>query len=204
MGNSPFWLVSPDDPRSTRRVERMTSALVWLREVEGSFAVFGDVANSDRYVQFANSADGSASNEAQVAVAMLLPELVTAAAVTGEPTQHPGPMVHEVVGQPPQWIEGYFGEPDHEPLLMEVGSALWPGSSSRGLAHDDTVVAKLSALGLHLGGGSHTCLNFCRDGVTEPSEILAALSEEIMVQIVGAGPGYRLAIKRGQFAARAE
>jgi hypothetical protein len=80
---------------------------------------------------------------------------------------------------------------------MEVGSGLWPKSSAHGLAADDTVVAKLAAMGLHLGGGRHTCMNFCRDDVTEPSDILAALSEEIMVEIVHARATYRLTINRG-------
>jgi len=45
-----------------------------------------------------------------------------------------------------------------------------------GLGADETVVARLASIGLILGGGSHTCLNFCRDAVTEPSDVLAPLS----------------------------
>jgi hypothetical protein len=42
-------------------------------------------------------------------------------------------------------------------------------------------------------------MNFCRFGVPEPSDILAALADEILVHIANAAPGYRLHIKRGQF-----
>ncbi len=177
----------------------MTDALIWLRRSENSYVVFGDAECEDRYVQFKLDADGSDAMASLSAV--FVPVLLLVAAGVGDPTENIGSAIPLGEGPLP-WRAaggGYFGEPDHEPLVMEVGSGLWPASSSRGLADDETVVAKLAALGLHLGGGSHTCLNFCRDGITEPSDILAALSEDILVDIVHAQPEYRLTIKRGHF-----
>jgi hypothetical protein len=176
----------------------MTNALLRLRESENSFVIFGDAECADRYVQFATDASGSGDEGIVAARSLPIPVLVTAS--VGAPRQSPG-FADPVVARAPQWASGsgYFGEPDHTALLMEVGSGLWPRSSARGLADDESVVARLAALGLHLGGGKHTCLNFCRYGVTEPSDILAALSDEIMVEIVHARPTYRLTIKNGHF-----
>lgn len=198
MISEPFWQPLQSDDRSTRQIERMTGALIWLRQAENSFVVFADGARANRYVQFATDGYGSEEAAAAIAVPVAVPVLVAAAA--GGCADHAGTVLSVAAGAP-SWAEpgGYFGEPDHGRLLMEVGSGLWPRSSPRGLADDATVVAKLAALGLHLGGGRHTCRNFCRDGVTEPSDILGALSEEIMVEILHARPTYQLAIKRGHF-----
>jgi hypothetical protein len=199
MGNQPFWQRPQLSYLSTQRVDRMTDALVWLRRSANSFVVFADSECADRYVQFAIDADGREAMASVATVAIPVPLLV--AAGIGGPTRNIGSVVPLAEVSLPLWAAsgGYLGEPDHEPLLMEVGSGLWPGSSSRGLADDETVVARLAGLGLRLGGGRHTCLNFCRDGITEPSDILAALTEEIMVDIVNARPSYRLTIKRGHF-----
>ncbi len=198
MGNQPFWQRSTRDHRSARRIERMTAALLWLRRVERSYIIFGDTARPDRYVQFANDLDGSPFDAVATGVASPLPALVAAA--VGGPGDQPG-FIATTVPNTGAWVESgrYYGEPDHEALLMEVGSGDWPRSSRRGLADDETVVANLAALGLRLGGGRHVCRNFCRDNVTEPSDILATLSEESMVEIVHAQPGYRLTLTRGHF-----
>lgn len=198
MDKQPFWQLPKVVGPSKQRIDRMTDALTWLRRSENSFVVFKDTERADRYVQFAVDADGSDETAAVATVAVPIPMLVTAG--IGGPGDNIGSAV-PIVAAPARWAGGgrYFGEPDHEPLLMEVSSGLWPGSSSRGLADDETVVARLAAHGLRLGGGRHTCLNFCRDGITEPSDILAALCEEIMVEVVHARPGYRLTIKRGNF-----
>jgi hypothetical protein len=199
MGHQPFWQQPGASELSLRRIDRMTDALIWLRRSENSYAVFGDAERADRYVQFALDADGSDAMASLTTISVPIPLLV--AAGVGGPAEDIGSAIPLGDGPLPWWAAGggYFGEPDHEPLLMEVGSGLWPGSSSRGLADDETVVAELAARGLRLGGGSHTCLNFCRDGITEPSDILATLSEDILVDIVHAQPGYRLTIKRGHF-----
>jgi len=199
MGNQPFWHLPQRAGPSQQRVARMTEGLTWLRGSGDSFVVFDDTDRAERYVQFAIDAEGAEKLASMAAVAVPVPVLVAAA--IGRPSQSIGSAVPVAWIRPPWWTAGggYFGEPDHAPLLMEVGSGLWPGSSSRGLADDETVVAKLAALGLHLGGGRHTCLNFCRDGITEPSDILASLADDIMVEILHARAGYRLAIKRGRF-----
>jgi hypothetical protein len=196
---SPFWQLPKAVGPSQQRIDRMTEALVWLRRSENSFVIFGDSDRAERYVQFAVDATGSEKMASVATVAVAVPLLV--AAGIASPDENIGSVVPVTADRPPWWAAGggYFGEPDHEPLLMEVGSGLWPGSSSRGLADDETVVAKLAAHGLRLGGGRHTCLNFCRDGITEPRDILASLTEEIMVDIVHARPRYRLTIKRGNF-----
>jgi hypothetical protein len=198
VANQPFWQLPKPVGPSAQRINRMTHALVWLRQSENSFVIFDDSARADRYVQFANDAGGPDERAAVATVAVPVPLLV--AAGIGGPGTGIGPTV-PIAAAPAPWPGrgGYFSEPDHEPLRMEVGSGLWPASSPRGLADDEAVVAKLAALGLHLGGGRHTCLNFCRDGITEPSDILASLADEIMVEIVHTGPRYRLVIKRGHF-----
>lgn len=200
MGNQPFWQRPRVPDVSTQRIDRMTSALMWLRRSENSFLVFGDSDRADRYVQFAIDVEGAEEIACAATLAVPIPMLV--AAGIGGPAVNMGfPL--PIAAAPFPWAGGgSFSEADHEPLLMEVGSGLWPGSSSRGLADDETVVAKLDAFGLRLGGGRHTCLNFCRDGITEPSDILASLTEDILVDIVHARPGYRLTINRGHFSAR--
>ena len=203
MGNQPFWQRPRVPDVSTQRIDRMTNALMWLRRSENSFVVFGDSDRADRYVQFAIDVDGVEEIARAAVVAVPTPMLV--AAGIGDPAVNMGFAV-PIVSAPVPWASGsgYFSEPDHEPLLMEVSSGLWPRSSPRGLADDETVVSKLAALGLRLGGGRHTCMNFCRDGITEPSDILASLTEDILVDIVHARPGYRLTINRGHFSARDE
>ena len=199
MDNQPFWQLLKAVGPSQRRIDRMTEALMWLRRSENGFVIFGDSDRAERYVQFAVDATGSDEMASVATVAVAVPLLVAAGFAAAD--DNIGSTVPVTADRSPWWAAGggHFGEPDHEPLLMEVGSGLWPGSSSRGLADDETVVARLAGLGLRLGGGRHTCLNFCRDGITEPSDILASLADEIMVDIVRAGPAYRLAIKRGHF-----
>jgi hypothetical protein len=198
MDNRPLWQPLRRSDGSTQRIDQMTAALLWLRRSENSFVVFGDADRADRYAQFAIDMGALEEDASLAAVSVPVPVLVAAA--VGGPADNVGFAV-SVVDGPPPWATGggYFGEPDHEPLVMEVGSGLWPRSNPRGLADDETVVANLAALGLRLGGGRHTCLNFCRDGVTEPSDILAALCEEIMVEVVHARPTYPLIVKRGHF-----
>jgi hypothetical protein len=193
------WESSSRDERSKERIDRMTGALQWLRQSEDSYVVF-DCAGSNRYVQFAGDMGSGDEDAVEDAVAIHVPVPVHAAAATGGAGVDLGSIAHPVTHAPPWAGRGaYFGEPDHKALTMEVASGLWPESSPRGLAGDDTVIAKLAALGLHLGGGRHSCRNFCRSGVTEPSDILAALSEDVMVDALHADPGYSLTIKRGHF-----
>jgi len=199
MDNQPFWQPPKAVGPSQQRIDRMTEALVWLRRSDNCYVIFGDSDRAERYVQFAVDAAGSEEMTSVATGAVAVPLLV--AAGIASPDENIGAPVPVTADRSPWWSAGggYFGEPDHEPLLMEVGSGLWSGSSSRGLADDAAVVARLAAHGLRLGGGRHTCLNFCRDGVTEPSDILAALCEEIMVEVVRARPTYPLIVKRGHF-----
>ena len=186
---------------SRLRIERMTEAIGWVRSSEHSFVIF-EALGTERYVQFASRPSG-AEEELVGAAAMAVPQPLLVLAAAGARGGEPGIGSVELPCAPPAgWAAHgrWFGEPDHEPLIMEVGSGLWPDSNGPALAADDAAVARLAAIGLTLGGGDHACLNFCRFGVTEPSDILAALADEILVHIAHAAPSYRLRIKRGQFA----
>ena len=197
MGQEHFWQARPDDEAS-RRIDKMTAAIAWVRQDEDRYAVLGDAARADRYVQFANGGGGT-SAEATEATRIALPLVLAVAGSDRSDRGFTPDDVNSFTDVGPRFSTPYAGEPDHEPLLMEVGSGDWPKSSRKGLADDESVVAGLAAYGLVIGGSGHDCRNFCRDHVTEPSEILAALSEEIMVQIVHAGPAYRLTVQRGCF-----
>jgi hypothetical protein len=197
MGQTPFWPALPVG-EAQQRINKMTSAIAWVRQHEHRYAVFGDLARSDRYAQFANGSGGEAT-EAAVGTSVALP-LVFASVSSG-----PG-----LGGIAPAWASPladldlrytapYAGEPDHQALLMEVGSGDWPKASRKGLVDDESVVASLASYGLVIGGAGHDCRNFCRDRVTEPSEILAALADEILVEVLHAGADYRLRIKTGCF-----
>ena len=197
MDRRPYWQASSGDPQRSRRIERMTVALTRLRQIDDAYVIFEARSRPDRYIQFANRRGGSAADHAEISVAAPLPVLASAVPVgtSGRaPTLVPS-------DQEPRWISvgPFYGEPDHEPLLMEVSSGLWPGSDPRSLAHDETVVAGFDAIGLRLGGGPHTCLNFCRGSLTEPSEILALLCEDILVEILRAEPTYELVVTQGRF-----
>jgi hypothetical protein len=197
MGQEHFWQVRPDDVAS-RRIDKMAAAIAWVRQDEDRYAVFGDTARADRYVQFAYGGGGT-SAEATEATRVALPLLLAVAGSGRSDRGFTPDDVNSFTEVGPRLSTPYAGEPDHEPLLMEVGSGDWPKSSRQGLADDESVVAGLAAYGLVIGGSGHECRNFCRDHVTEPSEILAAVSEEIIGQIVHAGPAYRLTVQRGRF-----
>ncbi len=197
MEQEHFWQARPNDEVS-RRVDKMAAAIAWVRQDEDRYAVFGDAARPDRYVQFARRGGGTSAG-ASLATRIALP-LVLAVAGSGRSDRGFIPDdANSFIEVGLRFSKPYAGEPDHEPLLMEVGSGDWPKSSRQGLADDESVVAGLAAYGLVIGGSGHDCRNFCRDHVTEPSEVLAALSDEIMGQIVHAGPAYRLTVQRGCF-----
>ena len=183
---------------AARRVARMAGALQWLRTCEHAYVWFCDDVNNDRYVQFAISRRPGATQEA-VAVADSLAIVFGAGPRDARRTVQVTPQRGADIGQHRESLP-YFGEPDHEPLLMEVGSGRWPGSRPPAPADDPVVVAALSDIGLPLGGSHGSCRNFCRHHVTEPSDILASVSDKILVRVLGAGSRYRLRIKCGHLA----
>ncbi len=197
MGHTSFWQARPDDEAS-RRIDKMAAAIAWVRQDEDRYAVLCDAARADRYVQFAHGGGGT-SAEAALTTRAALPLGLAVAGSGRSECGFTADDVRSFSDSAPRFSTPYAGEPDHEPLLMEVGSGDWPKARRKGLADDESVVAGLAAYGLVIGGSGHECRNFCRDHVTEPSEILAALSEEIMSQIVHAGPAYRVTVHRGRF-----
>lgn len=197
MGQTPFWSASPLG-QASHRIDEMTSGIAWVRQGEQRFAVFGDLARSDRYVQFANSSEGKTA-EAAVVTSVAAP-LVLASVRGGSGVGALVPAWSSIFGDPDlRYWAPYAGEPDHQPLLMEVGSGDWQRGSRKGLADDQSVVTTLASYGLVVGGAGHDCHNFCRDRVTEPSDILATLADEIMVAVLHATPDYRLKLKTGCF-----
>ena len=126
MGNQPFWQLPKAVGPSQQRIDRMTEALVWLRRSENSFVIFGDSDRTERYVQFAVDATGSEKMASLATVAVAVPLLV--AAGIASPDENIGSVVPGTADRSPWWAAGggYFGEPDHEPLLMEVGSPTDP------------------------------------------------------------------------------
>ena len=182
---------------AARRVALIADALQWLRACDHAFVCFCDEVNTDRYVQFAINQRQAATHEAvtvgdEVAIDSCAGPREAGRTLDGMPRLGADTGVRRHASLP------YFGEPDHEPLLMEVGSGRWPGSRPPASGDDPVVVAALSDLGLPLGGGHGTCRNFCRHHVTEPSDILASVTDGILVRVLGAGSRYRLRIKSGQ------
>lgn len=173
----------------------MTFAVRWLRRCEHAYIVFNDATSGDRYVQFATDLTAAISVAAAATIASAQTVVAAAARVDSRADTRDvaGPVRSGLSRMP------YYGEPDHEPLKMEVGSGLWRGSIPPAAAHDPVIVAALNALGLPLGGPHGTCRNFCRPNVTEPSDILADVCDHILAQVLGAGSRYRLVIKRGHF-----
>jgi hypothetical protein len=197
MGQTPFW-PAPLLGQASHRIDKMGSAIAWVRQFEHRFVVFSDPARSDRYVQFANDSGGE-SIEAAVVTSVALP-LVLASVDGGQRVGLLRPEWSSLFGDPdPRYWAPFAGEPDHQALLMEVGSGDWPKASRKGLADDETVVSNLASYRLVIGGAGHDCRNFCRDRVTEPSDILAAVADEIMVDVLHARLDYRLTIKTGCF-----
>jgi hypothetical protein len=197
MGQIPFWQAMPTGG-TQQRINQIAGAIEWVRQHEQRYAVFGDLARSDRYVQFANSSEGK-TTEAAVVTSVAEP-LVLASVRGGSGVGALAPAWSSIFGDPDlHYWAPYAGEPDHQALLMEVGSGDWPKASREGLLNDESVVATLASYGLVIGGAGHDCRNFCRDRVTEPSDILAALTEEIMVNALHARLDYRLRIKTGCF-----
>jgi|HubBroStandDraft_6_1064221.scaffolds.fasta_scaffold00015_111 hypothetical protein len=197
MGQTPFWQAQLIG-EGRQRLHEMIGAIEWVRQHEQRYAVFGDLARADRYVQFANSSEGKTTEPAVVTSVALPP--VLASVRGGSDVGALAPAWSSIFGDhDPRYWAPYAGEPDHQVLLMEVGSGNWPKASREGLADDESIVASLASYGLVIGGAGHDCRNFCRDRVTEPSDILAAVADEIMVTVLRARPDYRLTVKIGCF-----
>src|ERR1039457_5917248 len=143
MGQTPFW-PAPLLGQASHRIDKMTSAIAWVRQFEHRYAVFGDLARSDRYVQFANDSGGKAT-EAAVMTSVALP-LVLASVRGGSGVGVLAPAWSSLFGDPDlRYWAPYAGEPDHQAVLMEVGSGDWPKASRKGLVDDKNVVASLAA-----------------------------------------------------------
>ncbi len=143
MGEQAWWEagVPKQTDRSAWRIKRMTLALFWLRGTHDAFVIFNDAARSDRYVQFARGGSGAATAAIEVAVAE---PVLAMAAVVSEPRsrRNEDASICGGVLWPP-----FFGEADHEPLCMEVGSGFWKAGRPIGLGADETVVAHLASIG---------------------------------------------------------
>jgi hypothetical protein len=110
---------------SKRRIERMTDAIGWVRNSEHSFVIF-EAVGTDRYVQFASRPSG-AEEQLVDATAVAVPQTLLALAVAGAGGGEPGIGSVELPSAPPTgWAAhgSWFGEADHEPLIMEVSSGL--------------------------------------------------------------------------------
>ena len=191
MGQEHFWQVRPDDVAS-RRIDKMAAAIAWVRQDEDRYAVFGDTARADRYVQFAYGGGGT-SAEATEATRVALPLLLAVAGSGRSDRGFTPDDVNSFTEVGPRLSTPYAGEPDHEPLLMEVGSGDWPKSSRQGLADEagsesrsrsralEALPPDGSVLDIGCGGGraSLALVPFpgAVVGVDESADMLAAFAE---------------------------